>query len=840
MKQKTLSLLMMLFVATLNVSAYDFEVDGIYYGYDTSTMTAYVTYKTTDYNSYSGSIVIPATVTYNGKTLSVASVGRYAFRDCTDLKSVTISDGVPVIADNAFASCTNLKSVTIPNSVTTIGSQAFSECSSLTTITLPDSLTTISSSLFSDCLELAYINIPDSVTTIGSSAFSGCSNLENIAIPFGVTEIGSYAFYGCSKLTNINIPSSVTIIDSGAFRGCVQFTSIIIPKGVITIGSGAFEDCPNLTSIYIPKNVTSIKSDAFNDTTDLHKLVLEDSIALSSAYFWDKKFVRNIDTLYLGNSKNDYYNKNFMLMRPRILIADQGRLNEIVQDSLEVIYSKETDPIYIYDFDAATYIDVPLYVPTGTKSLYESINGWKQFFNIIEMDMSEMTAENVWKGTMPKNAPTTERVITDYDFEVNGIYYLYDISTMTAHVTYKTKEYNTYSGDIVIPSSVTYHGRTMDVTAIGEHAFSECTGLTSVTLPNSVTTIEKSAFYKSTSMTSVNIPSSVTEIGEEAFLGCSSLTSVIIPDGITTIEKNTFGACSSLVSVSIPNSVETIGESAFDGCHNLSSVTIPNSVKTINNRAFMGCESLISIFIPNSVKTIGRYAFSYCPSIKSIYISKSVKKVGESLYEKYGSIYKYFYYTAFGDTVALHKLILEDNTNRASSYFWDKDIYRHIDTLYIGGLYLYNGATIYVNTEPETLIFGEYLDTDDIEMASIKQNNMKVIYSKITSPKVIDEFDASTYANVPLYVPTGTKSLYESVDGWKQFFNIIEMDMSEMTQENIWNGNITTNIRTIEINDIGVKEVARYNLDGVRLLLPQKGINILKMSDGTIKKIIVK
>ena len=168
-----------------------------------------------------------------------------------------------------------------------------------------------------------------------------------------------------------------------------------------------------------------------------------------------------------------------------------------------------------------------------------------------------------------------------------------------------TIEYTTNDGNTITPSelpiisniyengvgTLVYSGK-----QIPNYAFSDCTSLTSVTIPDSVTTI-----------------------GESAFDGCSSLTSVTIPDSVTEIRECAFQNCSSLTSVTIPDSVITIGKKAFAGCSSLTSVTILDSVTTIEHYVFYSCSSLISVTIPDSVTTIGDYVFYSCSSLISVY-----------------------------------------------------------------------------------------------------------------------------------------------------------------------------------------------------------------------------
>ena len=166
----------------------------------------------------------------------------------------------------------------------------------------------------------------------------------------------------------------------------------------------------------------------------------------------------------------------------------------------------------------------------------------------------------------------TATIALAYDFEVNGIYY--DISGSNAIVTYQYyysyhSPYSDYSGNVTIPSTVTYNGTTYSVTSIGNYAFNNCTGLTSVTIPNSVISIGYCAFDNCTGLTSIRIPNSVTTIVEGAFSGCTGLTSVTIPNSVTTIYSCTFSGCDNLTDLTIGNSVNTIYRSAFVGCTKL-------------------------------------------------------------------------------------------------------------------------------------------------------------------------------------------------------------------------------------------------------------------------------
>ena len=248
---------------------------------------------------------------------------------------------------------------------------------------------------------------------------------------------------------------------------------------------------------------------------------------------------------------------------------------------------------------------------------------------------------------------------------VDGIYYYLYESENTAEVTLKT-DGTKYSGDIVIPASISVDGVDYSVTLIGNSAFSYCYDLKSIEIPNSVTAIGDDAFCDCDGLTSIEIPNSVTEIGGAVFYNCSGLTSIVVEEGIsyydsrencnaiietssntliagcqntviptsvTSIGYGAFLDCPNLTSIDIPTSVTSIGESAFASCSNLTSIEIPNSVTEIGEWAFFVCSGLTSIEIPNSVTYIGEYAFCHCSGLTSITMQRATPPtVGDELF----------------------------------------------------------------------------------------------------------------------------------------------------------------------------------------------------------------
>ena len=237
-------LLLTLLATSVPTFAYSFVSNGIYYNINGNSVS--VTYKDTNYNSYSGTVTIPSSVTYNGNTYSVTAIANYAFYNCTGLTKITIPNSVTTIGYSAFENCTGLTNITIPVSVNSIGSYAFSNCSSLSKLTW-------------------------NAKNCSSNGNMTTSNITQVTIGSAVESI-PYSFVTGSKITTVTIPNSVKTIGYSAFQNCTGLTNITIPNSVISIGNGAFQNCTALTSATIGTGVTSIDYCAFQGCTALKTL----------------------------------------------------------------------------------------------------------------------------------------------------------------------------------------------------------------------------------------------------------------------------------------------------------------------------------------------------------------------------------------------------------------------------------------------------------------------------------------------------------------------------------------------------------------------------------------
>ena len=506
---------------------------------------------------------------YKGK--KVTSITDNAFKNCSQITSITIPDSVTSIGSSAFSGCSALESMTLPfvgnkagltsedtyqypfgyifgtdsydggiatsqyyysdstssktdstyyipsslKNVTITGNNilygAFYNCSSLTSVTLGNSVASIGDFAFFNCNHLTSIAIGSSVASIGDFAFKLCK-LTDITIPNNVTSIGDTAFACCESLTSVTIGNSVESIGNYAFGSCESLSSVTIGNSVKSIGNSAFGSCESLSSITIPDSVTSIGDSAFNGCKSLSSITIPDSItSIGDSVF---RSCSGLTSITIPNSVTSIGDRAFIGCDKLVEVINKSSLN----------ISKGS-----YDYGQIAYY--ALNVKTDGES------------DIMDED--------------------------------NYLFYTYD------NINYLLG----YSGadkELTLPTN--YNGKPYEI-----YAF---------------------AFYECNRLVNVTIPDSVTSIGDYAFEYCSELAVVTIGNGVTSIGDLVFSDCSGLTSITIPNSVTSIGDSAFSFCSGLTSVTIGNGVTSIGNWAFNYCDKLKTVFYTGTVEQWNKISIS--------------------------------------------------------------------------------------------------------------------------------------------------------------------------------------------------------------------------------------
>ena len=570
---------------------------------------------------------------------AVATIGRSAFENCTELQKIEGMNSLATIGAGAFANCTNLFKLEVSAAaLRSIGTLAFEGCGALYldysgTRTqwaqvvcetgwrnaaspdvrtaggdygyfgdlvwefTPDGVLTVSGdavmpnerSPWADWDCVTSLVLKNGVRTISGGAFSGCDRLTSAPIPTTVSAIGDSAFSGCTGLPSVTIPGSVKTIGDSAFFHCRTLTALSLQSGIEEIGDNAFRECYELTSVTVPSSVKIIGDGAFYDCRSLSKATV----------------LSGVETI--GDSAFSYCTALTALS---------------LQNGIEEIGNYAFSDCY-----ALTSVIVPSSVKTiGSYAFH----GCTALTSLSLQNGIEEIGGNAFSGCTS----------------------LYEVTIPSSVAVIGSSAFSDCTSLAVLAIED-------GVETIGDWAFSGCTKLTEVTVPSSVTSIGTASFGSCSVLSAIRveegnkvyqsldgvvytkdgkkivavpgaaagsfaIPETVTFVGPGAFYGCSKLTSIALPDGLTDIGTYAFYGCSGLTgALAIPAGVSEIRKSAFSACVGLTSVTIADSVAAIRDDAFRGCTSLTTVTIPASVKSIytGAYydSFGQCTALRDVY-----------------------------------------------------------------------------------------------------------------------------------------------------------------------------------------------------------------------------
>ena len=592
-------------LATTSLLAYDFQVGELYYTITSSS--APYTVKVSIAKRSITSAVIPSTVTYNGTTYSVISIG-----------------------DEAFCDCYKLTSVTIPNSVTSIGRIAFRKCSSLTSIVVETGNTTYDSrdncnaiiETATNTLVIGCKNtiIPNSVTSIGEQAFEGCRSLTSITIPNSVTSIGEYAFYNCTSLTSITIPNSVTSIEYYTFEGCTSLTSITLPNSVTNIGNSSFRKCTSLKSIIIPESVTTIESYAFEDCTSLQSITCKSE---TPPTIYNSTF-QNVSTsipvhvpcgtidTYNASTWNYFSNIQELLSEYAIVVSSidnkQGSAKLDKNSACSSVISATANTGYHFTQWSDGNLDNPrTFIPTQDTTFIAEFAPDRHTISAYTSDSERGTVAGGSTANYGSYVTITATANYGYHFTCwddgntnnpRRIQVTKDIS-FTAYFDkntyYITKRYNSEHGYIEAPDSAQYLDRLI-LTATPKHGYSfSHWGDGQKNNPRAL------LLTQDTTLSAEFIILTSGRCGDDLYWSYDETTKTISITGSGemydyTIENQPWALFrEDITEVYIDNTVSSIGTSAFNKCKNLGKLSIGGAMNKIAENAFANCSRLYEI-----------------------------------------------------------------------------------------------------------------------------------------------------------------------------------------------------------------------------------------------------
>ena len=682
MKKQTLLLALMLLMAA-SAFAENVEIGGLWYNIMLNTKEATVI-RDMNGKEYSGNIVIPETVEYNGVTCSVTSIGDGAFENCSSgLTSVTIPNGVTSIGFYAFVNCTGLNSVTIPNSVTSIEDGAFCGCIGLTSVTIPNSVTRLGREAFWCCSSLTSVTISSSVTRIASMTFKGCSSLTSVTIPNGITVIGYEAFLGCSSLTSVYIPNSVVTIEANAFEDCTSLTSVTIPNSVVMIEPRAFYQCSSLTFLTLGNNVTNIGYCVFCGCKSLTSVTIPNSLmtipwgtfsgctSLTSLTIGsgvvnieEEAFegCSNLTTLTIPNNVGQIGDKAFsecsgvttiMIGNGIKLIeghafANCPKLTDVYcyAEVLPGMWDKYISESCTNIFEGSNIENATLHVLESAIDTYKAKAPWKDFGSIqalTEQEENEFQRDvELYYQEVSFPYDDTDNIIT----LIQGYSIYQDLSELeplsnpnlpfvVAGVAYAYAKYRIYlkEGNATLEGCYSNGGTYDKIGFVGNGKFvmPEYVHYDGKQYP--VTKILEGSIHEGRfgGVSSLVISNSVTEIGDNAFrINEESaqyrpfLTSVVMGNSVKKIGERAFAGQTLLTNVEVNSSVETIGKEAFSKC-GLKTIDWKGSIKQMGEGVFSYCDQLETVNLNCEMDTLPKCTFLMCKNLSSVSLGNNIR-----------------------------------------------------------------------------------------------------------------------------------------------------------------------------------------------------------------------
>ncbi len=429
-----------------------------------------------------------------------------------------------------------------------------------------------------------YQGVTYTVVGIDKEAMVG-AEINDIVIPESITSIGASAFAG-STVASVTLPDKLALIGESTFAGCINLDTVNFPSAMTEIPANAFAYTALKGTLVIPSSVVNIAASAFEGCESLTGIEIPKSVRM----LMSKAFA---GCTSLANVK---------------------------------VYATEPLTVDADLFDSSVFGTATLQCPKGFADVYAEASVWKNF-TVIKDDF--LLDVNSGDRFVFQKMPYEITSLKDGEMTVKAKFHHFDGKHRDTAVQIANSK---FSGDVVIPSEITYMDKKFRVTEISDSAFFGAKNLTSVTMPADIKGFGKNMFDGCEKLVSCNIPDNVTEISPSCFSSCAALKSIVIPAGVTAIGNNAFYYCSSLESISLPEGLKTIGERAFYQCAKLAEINLPVGVTAVPAYAFGYCSSLTHFEFGDRITSIGNYALSGCIKLQSVTLPSALTAIPNSLF----------------------------------------------------------------------------------------------------------------------------------------------------------------------------------------------------------------
>ncbi len=537
-------------------------------------------------------------------------ISAYMFASCESLEKVNMPAELTAINPYAFSGCSSLAEIEFPDGLKHISEYAFSGCSSIETLVVPKGVTVDPCAFYAMYgLKDLTVYTTEVAGDVGiyrlfSTSYSGVPNsLETVTLAEG-SAVPDYAFYGLPSVNTVNIPVTVTTIGSYAFSHCRNLAHITLPDGLTSIGSYAFYDCIALNALLLPDGLESVESHAFTDSGITYMDVPANTdLSYGALYGMNALTALAINDIVSGGETTTL-NALFGATPPLMLESVEiGAATAIADSSFAWFPSLKTVTIQgtptsiessaFEGCSALTDISLPTTVTAiGDRAfrLCESLTSLSLPRAVTSIGVRAFDGCTALQSV---EFPAALRTIGDYAFKDCAA-----LKSPTFPEGLSTLGSNAYNGctfeSITVP----------DGTSLYNYSLAGMDNLKEVTVPSTFTVNGYGRFCSLFGDETYFIPytlekvtlTAAARVPENAFSGCSSVKTVVLPDTVRTIEQNAFSYCSSLETAELPSALNSIGVNAFSYCGNLRSVKLPRSLSSIDSMAFYGCTKLYSVY----------------------------------------------------------------------------------------------------------------------------------------------------------------------------------------------------------------------------------------------------